>query len=88
MENEAGNHNVNTKVSAILFVWDGGDGPTDGLQHEREKVKADESDGVRPRFQPREVVTVDLDDAAQTKVDGSREEGWSYGDTDYLPVGY
>ena len=85
LDGETPEHDVDAHLLSRADVGRRGDGPTDGLEQQRQEVRGDEQDAVGARFDPREALAVDDHDPGQTEVDGGADEGGRDGQGHNLP---
>ena len=81
LKRQTGNHDVDPILSLRRVAPRRriGQRSTRGLQHQREDVCGNEDDGVGPRFEARELLAIEDDDAGEAEVDTCGEETGCYG---------
>ena len=82
MGRETSNHDVDSKLVALLIVGGGGDGTAAGLQNKSDNVGNDKDDGNPLGLEQAEPDAEDGDDPAEADVDGGCDKGRGDGGAD------
>lgn len=76
MEDETGNHDVDTHLSAVCVLCDGGEGAASTLEDERQEVAGNEDEGVGPGLDSRGAFPIHDHDAGEAEIyRGCQESG-------------